>query len=64
MDDTLWKKGERQIKICSQFTRQMLYALVWSQPMTKIAAGLGISDVAFSELGSVSASDLQAANCP
>jgi hypothetical protein len=30
----------------SKLTRQTLYQSVWAQPMTKVAAGLGISDVA------------------
>lgn len=28
------------------FTRKELYDLVWSKPMTKVAAELGVSDVA------------------
>jgi hypothetical protein len=34
----------------SQLTRQELYELVWAQPMTKVAAGLGISDVALKKI--------------
>ncbi len=29
-----------------KFTRQALYDLVWSQPMSKLAKNLGVSDVA------------------
>lgn len=34
----------------SQLRRQSLYELVWSQPMTRVAAGLGISDVALKKI--------------
>lgn len=35
----------RQVKL----SREELYALVWSKPMTKVAAGIGISDVALAK---------------
>ena len=34
----------------SKLTRQTLYQSVWAQPMTKVAAGLGISDVALRKI--------------
>ena len=34
----------------SKLTRQALYQSVWAQPMTKVAAGLGISDVALKKI--------------
>ncbi|MGE0667845.1 MAG: hypothetical protein AB7O49_14920 [Sphingomonadales bacterium] len=34
----------------TQFTRRELYDLVWARPMTKVAADLGISDVALGKI--------------
>ncbi len=33
----------------AEFTRKQLYDLVWSQPMTTVAASVGISDVALAK---------------
>ncbi|MDO9005032.1 MAG: hypothetical protein Q7V20_16430 [Aquabacterium sp.] len=42
-DDSLGKSADSQEKLETPLTREALYALVWSEPMLKVAAKFGVS---------------------